>query len=68
MAVLTESAARHPDDRDTLVALVTYNRDAGDFASALEYAQRLIRLEPDDLTLNALIENLRRQTKDPDMR
>jgi predicted CXXCH cytochrome family protein len=68
MAVLKENATRHPDDRDILLALVSYNRDAGDFASALEYAQRLVRLVPDDLSLNALIENLRRQAKDPSVR
>jgi predicted CXXCH cytochrome family protein len=64
MAVLRESAARHPDDRDTLIALVSYNRNAGDFASALEYAEKLIRLAPGDLSLSALIDNLRRQTQE----
>src|SRR5262249_34034497 len=31
MAVLRASLARHPGDRDTLLALVSYSRDAGDF-------------------------------------
>jgi hypothetical protein len=35
MVVLKENLARHPIDRDTLLALVTFNRDAGDIASAL---------------------------------
>jgi predicted CXXCH cytochrome family protein len=65
MTVLKESAARHPDDRDTLLALISYSRDAGDFAGALGYAERLGRLAPGDVSLNALIENLRRQSGKP---
>jgi predicted CXXCH cytochrome family protein len=62
MTVLKEGAARHPDDRDTLLALVSYSRDAGDFASALEYAEKLGRIAPADPNVAALIENLRRQS------
>jgi predicted CXXCH cytochrome family protein len=65
MTVLKESAARHPDDRDTLLALISYSRDAGDFAGALGYAERLGRLAPGDVSLNALIENLRRRSGKP---
>jgi predicted CXXCH cytochrome family protein len=65
MTVLKDSAARHPDDRDTLLALISYSRDAGDFAGALGYAERLGRLAPGDVSLNALIENLRRQSGKP---
>jgi Flp pilus assembly protein TadD len=43
MAVLKASLARHSGDRDTLLALVSFNRDAGDFAAALEYAEQLAR-------------------------
>ena len=31
MTVLKDSLARHPDDRDTLLALISFSRDAGDF-------------------------------------
>jgi predicted CXXCH cytochrome family protein len=65
MAVLKENATRHPNNRDTLLALVSYSRDAGDFASALEYAQQLDRLVPGDPSLAALVENLRRQSGKP---
>ena len=67
VAILTASLARHPDDRDTLLALVSFSRDAGDFATALEYAERLARGAHGDAGLAALIENLRRQKK-PDAR
>jgi predicted CXXCH cytochrome family protein len=61
--VLKESVAQHPDDRDTLLALVTFNRDAGDIGAALEYALQLARLTPNDRELNSLVENLRARLK-----
>ena len=68
MAVLRAILARHPNDRDTLLALVSFSREAGNFATALEYAERLARVVPADPGLNELIENLRRQAKEPDAR
>jgi tetratricopeptide (TPR) repeat protein len=68
MTVLKESLARHPGDRDTLLALVSFSRDAGDFGSALAYAEQLARAAPGDPSLVALNENLRRQIKNPDAR
>jgi tetratricopeptide (TPR) repeat protein len=68
MTVLKASLARHPGDRDTLLALVSYNRDAGDIATALDYAEQLARAAPGEPGLTALIENLRRQVKNPDAR
>jgi tetratricopeptide (TPR) repeat protein len=61
--VLKESLARHPDDRDTLLALVTFNRDAGDIGVALEYAEQLTRLAPNDRELNRLVGDLRGRLK-----
>ena len=43
MAVLKEILARHPGDRETLLALISFSRDAGDIPTALEYAERLAR-------------------------
>jgi Flp pilus assembly protein TadD len=63
MTVLKQILERHPDDRDTLLALVSYSRDAGDFVTALEYAERLLGVAPCDPNLQALIESLRRQIK-----
>jgi Flp pilus assembly protein TadD len=66
LTVLGESLTRHPDDRDTLRALIGFNRDAGNTAAALNYAERLARIVPSDPSLVALIDSLRRQIKKPD--
>ena len=68
MATLKASLARHPTDRDTLLALVSYSRDAGDFGTALDYAEQLAHAAPGEPGLPALIDNLRRQVKNPDAR
>ena len=65
--VLKKSLARHPDDRDTLLALIAFNRDAGDIVSALRYAEQLNSLTPDDINLTRLIQDLRNKAK-PDVR
>jgi Flp pilus assembly protein TadD len=61
MATLKNNLARHPNDRDTLLALVSFSRDSGDAKSALDYAQRLVPLMPADQGLAALIDALKRQ-------
>ena len=66
LSVLKQNLARHPDDHDTLQALMTFTRDAGDTAGALAYAEQLARLEPDDRGLADLIQDLRRQLKKPE--
>ena len=63
MAVLKENLARHPGDRDTLLALINFSRDAGDVSTALDYAERLASMEPTNRELAALVETLRRQTQ-----
>ena len=65
MTELKENLARHPDDRDTLLALITFSRDSGNAGAALEYAEQLARIAPQDRGLAALIEELRRQTGKP---
>ena len=62
---LKENLARHPNDTDTLSALIGFNRDQGDAAVALDYAEQLARLEPSNVELKALIETLRRQSGAP---
>jgi Flp pilus assembly protein TadD len=61
MTVLKESVARHPGDRDTLLALISFSRNAGDFQTALDYAEQLARSMPSDRNLAALIKTLRNQ-------
>jgi Flp pilus assembly protein TadD len=63
--VLKKSLSRHPADRDTLMALVTFNRDAGDFGSALAYAKQLALIEPTNRELADLVQELRRQVNKP---
>jgi predicted CXXCH cytochrome family protein len=63
IALLKQNAARHPDDRETLLALVSYSRDARDFATALTYAEQAARLMPNDRSLAALIGELRQQVE-----
>ncbi len=65
MAILEESLARHPDDRDTLQALMTFSRDSGDVGSALEYAERLARIGAADPNLSDFIQDLRRRAGRP---
>ena len=66
LTVLGESLTRHPDDRDTLRALIGFNRDAGNAAAALAYAEWLARITPNDRDLAGLIEALRHAAKKPD--
>jgi Tfp pilus assembly protein PilF len=66
MTVLKEILARHPGDRETLLALISFSRDAGDVPTALAYAEQLAGITPGDRDVTALIKNLRRQIKAPD--
>jgi Flp pilus assembly protein TadD len=63
MKILKGSLARHPDDPDTLLALVTFSRDAGEIGAALEYAEQLSRLTPNDRDLTRLTDDLRERLK-----
>lgn len=63
IAVLKDNLDKHPADRDSLLALVTFNRDSGNIASALDYAERLAQLAPGDRQLSELVDALRRQLK-----
>jgi predicted CXXCH cytochrome family protein len=63
LKVLKGNLARHSDDRDTVLALVTFNRDAGDIAAALEYAEQLSRIAPTDPGVARLVADLRARLK-----
>jgi tetratricopeptide (TPR) repeat protein len=60
VAVLKANLQLHPNDRDSLAAMVNFSRENGDVAGALEYAQRLARQLPGDAGLARLIDDLRR--------
>ena len=65
MTALKENLARHPNDRDTLMELTSFSSDAGDFSSALEFAERLERIAPGEQGLAKLIQKLRQQMAKP---
>ena len=44
--MLKDSLAKHPEDRDTLEALVNFPREERDAQAALLYAERLVKLSP----------------------
>jgi len=63
MTVLKEALKGHPNDRDLLSALIAFSRADGDAAAALNYAQRLAVITPEDRSLTRLIDELRQATK-----
>jgi predicted CXXCH cytochrome family protein len=63
MAVLKKTLAAHPNDRDTLLALIAYSRDSGDISGALAYANQLAQIGLEDSNLKTLVETLKRQIK-----
>ncbi|MCP4382964.1 MAG: tetratricopeptide repeat protein [Hyphomicrobiales bacterium] len=58
--LLAKYVIEHPGNREILLALVAFNRDAGDIASALQYAEQLLELSPDDPQISRLVDELRR--------
>ena len=66
LSVLKENLVKHPNDRDTLFALTTFSRDAGDADAALAYAERLAALTPNDRDLARLVDDLKQRAKKPD--
>jgi Flp pilus assembly protein TadD len=65
MAILRASLERHPGDRETLSALIGFARDAGDYAAALGYAERLAKIEPDNPDVARMVEELKHGEKPP---
>jgi predicted CXXCH cytochrome family protein len=48
LEVLRAQLLRQPENRDLLLALMSYSREAGDMPAARDYAERLARLAPKD--------------------
>jgi tetratricopeptide (TPR) repeat protein len=61
IAYLKANLADHPDNRDIIMAIVSFSREAGDAATALRYAERALRIAPDDPATKALVDELFRQ-------
>jgi len=65
MTALKKILADHPDDRDTIQAIMAFARNAGDLATALEYAEKLAQLTPHDPNLKALVNSLQSESRSP---
>jgi predicted CXXCH cytochrome family protein len=63
IAYLKDSLTGHPENRDILMAIVSFSREAGDTATALQYAEQALRIAPDDSAAEGLVDELRRQVK-----
>ncbi len=61
--ILEETHYQHSNDQEILIALVTFNRDAGNLQAARNYAEKLIELSPKDPSFQKLMEQLRIQDK-----
>ena len=68
LAVLKQNLTRHPDDRDSLLAVVSFSREKGDFATALESAKQLARTAPDDRGIANLVKTMEREYERTDAR
>jgi len=65
MTVLKAALAKHPGNRDILLALLSFSRAAGEVVTALAYAEQLAAIAPDDRDLAALLQQLRTQATKP---
>ena len=65
VTALKANLDRHPSDRDTLMALISFSRESGDIGIALEFAQKLEAIAPSEPGLSGLIQDLRRQVTKP---
>jgi tetratricopeptide (TPR) repeat protein len=63
MTYLEDSLTRHPENRDISMAIVSFSREAGDAATALQYAEQAYKIAPADPTLKGMVEQLRRQIR-----
>jgi predicted CXXCH cytochrome family protein len=61
MSALKDNLLHHPADPDTLLGLISFSRDAGDFGTALAYAERLAHVTPGNAEVAALVTSLRQQ-------
>jgi Flp pilus assembly protein TadD len=61
IAILKANVDKHPADRDSLLALVTFNRDSGNIVAAIDYAERLAQIAPGDRRISELLQTLKRQ-------
>ncbi len=61
--VLTDALDAHQGNLEILGALVQMSLKSGDRASALPYAERMLRVMPEDQNIMGFVEELRRAAK-----
>jgi len=62
VSYLKENLTGHPGNRDIMIAIINFSREAGDTATALQYAEKLSKTTPDDQAVRELVDALRRQS------
>ena len=67
MGTLEAVLARNPGNRNVLLALMTFSRDAGQLTVALSYAEQLAKLTPNDRGLAAFIQALKQKLDGSDI-
>jgi Flp pilus assembly protein TadD len=65
MVALRSALQRHPFDWNLLNALVSYHLERGNLKEALETADRLLALEPDNPAVQRLVRDLRQGQQQP---
>ena len=60
-ALLERTHKQHPTDRNVLLGLIAFERDSGDVAAAINHAQELAALEPQNPQVRALLNDLRQR-------
>jgi tetratricopeptide (TPR) repeat protein len=61
VAYLKDNLISHPGNRDMIMAIVSFSREAGDNTAALQYAEQALKIAPDDPRTKELVDELRRQ-------
>lgn len=59
IAYLKEILKGHPENRDIVLAIVNFSREAGDTATALQYAEQAAKIAPDDPAVRRIVDELR---------
>ncbi len=59
LSILRTANLRYPEDIDILGALLSINREVGDYSAALIYAQKLATLMPENPGLKKLVIELK---------
>ena len=63
ISVLEQAHQKRPADLQVLDALIAFERDKGNIAAAITYAQQLVQLTPDDPSAKAMLSQLQQQVR-----